>query len=83
MSFINNLFYFQLDEIDFELTPSACFTQANGEKISYIEYYKTHYNLKIEDPKQPLLIHNVNLSNTPQWPKDETLIVFQLNYSVI
>ena len=46
------------------MTPSDCFTQANGEKISYIDYYKTHYNLKIEDSNQPLLIHNVSVSGS-------------------
>lgn len=51
----NNRSY-RIDDIDFTMCPTDTFT--HGEKeISFVEYYKTQYNLTIEDLRQPLIIN--------------------------
>lgn len=52
----NNKTY-RIDEIDFEKNPMDCFSRSNGEKISYVDYYKQQYNLTIRDARQPLLMN--------------------------
>ncbi|KAF0991535.1 hypothetical protein HZS_5224, partial [Henneguya salminicola] len=54
MTRYNNRTY-RIDSINFNLTPSSEFTLKDGTKITFAEYYKKHYNLDIEDLKQPLL----------------------------
>lgn len=51
----NNRTY-RIDDINFAASPMDTF-EMNGKTISYLEYYKTHYNLTIRDTRQPLLIH--------------------------
>ncbi len=34
--------------------PQRCFV---GTEVSYVEYYKTHWNIDIKDLDQPLLEH--------------------------
>lgn len=50
----NNKSY-RIDDIDFESNPTSTFPSARGE-VSYVDYYKSHYNIEIKDLKQPLLI---------------------------
>jgi aubergine-like protein len=49
----------QLDEIDFNSSPLDTFQLADGQKISYVDYYKQHHKLDITDTKQPLLVNMV------------------------
>lgn len=51
----NNRTY-RIDEIAFDKTPMDTF-KANDKEISYVEYYKKHYNIEIKDVNQPLLIN--------------------------
>lgn len=51
----NNRTY-RIDDIDWDSTPLSTFIM-NGRDISYVEYYKSHYNIEIMDEHQPLLIH--------------------------
>lgn len=46
---------YRIDEIDFDQTPSSTFDTKEG-KISFIDYYKNKYNIRIRDPNQPLLM---------------------------
>jgi aubergine-like protein len=52
----NNKTY-RIDDVDWTKNPASTFPY-NGREISFIEYYREKYNLKINDPKQPLLISN-------------------------
>lgn len=42
----NNKTY-RVDDVDFNSTPKSTFKKADGTEISYIEYYKNRYNIKI------------------------------------
>lgn len=38
-------------------SPSDTFTSHEGREISYVEYYRSHYNIIIKDTNQPLLLN--------------------------
>lgn len=50
----NNKTY-RVDDVNYEKTPESTFDTKNGP-ISFVDYYKTHYNIIIRDMKQPLLV---------------------------
>ncbi|XP_075154889.1 piwi like RNA-mediated gene silencing protein aubergine [Haematobia irritans] len=50
----NNKTY-RVDDVDFQSSPMSKFSTKDGE-ISYLQYYKTRYNIQIRDQKQPLLV---------------------------
>lgn len=50
----NNKTY-RIDDIDFDSTPMSTFKTKDGE-ITYVDYYKQHYSIEIQDLKQPLLV---------------------------
>lgn len=50
----NNKTY-RIDDILFDQSPQSTF-QMNGKDVSYMEYYKNHYNIDLKDQKQPLLL---------------------------
>lgn len=50
----NNRTY-RIDEILFDQSPKSTF-QMNGKDVSYLEYYKSHYNIDLFDKDQPLLL---------------------------
>ncbi|KAI4463539.1 eukaryotic translation initiation factor 2c [Holotrichia oblita] len=52
----NNKTYI-IDDILWENSPLDTFKTHTGNDISYIEYYKNNYGLRIDDHKQPLLLH--------------------------
>ena len=45
-----------IDDVDIEKSPKSKFDTKDGP-ISYLEYYKNKYGIKITDTDQPLLIH--------------------------
>ena len=51
----NNMSY-KVDEIAWDKTPQDTFTNAKGENVSFVDYYKNQYGLEVLDPKQPLLV---------------------------
>uniref|UniRef100_A0A1B6DVK7 Piwi domain-containing protein n=1 Tax=Clastoptera arizonana TaxID=38151 RepID=A0A1B6DVK7_9HEMI len=51
----NNKTY-RIDDIDFNNSPRSTFTR-NGEQVSYITYMKEKYNLRVQYPNQPMLVH--------------------------
>lgn len=46
---------YRVDDIDFTQNPMSTFETKKGP-ISYVEYYKTKYNITIRDVRQPMLI---------------------------
>lgn len=55
---------YQIDDIDFSMTPNSTFTEARGnEVISYLEYYNRTYNIQIQDRQQFMLISNASERN--------------------
>lgn len=50
----NNKTY-RIDDIAWDQNPTNTFQTKTGE-ISYVQYYKSQYNIDIKDLKQPLLI---------------------------
>lgn len=50
----NNKTY-TIHDISFDTTPSSTFETKNG-MISFVDYYKQKYNIKIRDPHQPMLL---------------------------
>lgn len=53
----NNRCY-RIDDIDFSQTPKSSFDQG-GRAVTYIRYYKEHYNLNIQDTEQPLITTHI------------------------
>jgi len=51
----NNKTY-RVDDIDWDQNPQSKFQKSNATEISYVDYYKTAYNIDITDMKQPLLL---------------------------
>ena len=51
----NNKTY-RVDDIDWTVNPASQFEKKDKSRISYVEYYKNRYNLRINDMNQPLLI---------------------------
>ena len=48
---------YRIDDIDFEKTPeSTFFYRKENRDISYLEYYKIRYSVRVKDPKQRLLV---------------------------
>lgn len=43
----NNKSY-RIDDVDFDMTPQTTFAKKDGSQISFIEYYKQRYNIKIQ-----------------------------------
>ena len=51
----NNKTY-RVDDINWDMNPSSTFKKFDGTEISFVEYYATNYEKKINDLQQPLLI---------------------------
>lgn len=58
----NNDKVYIIDEVDLEKTPTSTFDTKEGP-ISYLEYYKTKYGIKISVIDQPLLVHRDKKKN--------------------
>ena len=68
----NNRTY-RVDEIDWDLTPMSCFDR-KGKQCTFVQYYKSTYQLGIRDLKQPLL------KNIDRRSQQEVLLVPELCY---
>jgi aubergine-like protein len=51
----NNMPY-RIDDISFDQNPMSTFNW-NGREVTYVEYFKSSWEIDIKDLKQPLLIH--------------------------
>lgn len=51
----NNKTY-RIDDINWEANPSQTFKTRDGSDITFADYYKKHYDIKIEDKEQPMLV---------------------------
>ncbi|KAK6165172.1 hypothetical protein SNE40_023615 [Patella caerulea] len=53
----NNKTY-KIDDIMWDMSPQKTFpTSRTGQEITFIDYYRTNYNLNIVDIDQPMLLH--------------------------
>jgi len=55
----NNKTY-RIDDIAWDKTPRYVFSKGD-EVMSLIDYYKSHWNIKIQDLEQPLLVHRATI----------------------
>ncbi|XP_065176641.1 piwi-like protein 1 [Sycon ciliatum] len=49
----------RVDDIAWDMNPLSTFKDSSGEEICFLDYYRKHYEIKIEDKEQPLLISRV------------------------
>lgn len=57
---------YKVDDIDFNSNPMSTFNH-NGKDVTYVEYFKSSWNIDIQDLRQPLLV------NRPKPPKGQTV----------
>ena len=57
---------YKIDDIDFNSTPMSTFN-FNGKDVTYVDYFKSSWNIQIQDLKQPLLVHK------PKPPRGQTV----------
>ncbi len=46
---------YRIDDVDWETTPKSTFDM-RGQQVTFIEYFKSKYNLTIRDGNQPMLV---------------------------
>ena len=54
----NNRTY-RIDDIDWEANLNTTF-EKNGEKVRFADYYQSKYQIRIRDPRQPLLVSKMS-----------------------
>ncbi|TGZ48140.1 piwi-like protein Ago3 [Temnothorax longispinosus] len=76
----NNKTY-RIDDIEWDKTPRYVFSKGD-EKMSLIDYYKSHWNIEIQDQQQPLLVHRSKI-RTATGEKEERVILLvpELSYA--
>lgn len=47
---------YRIEDVDYSTTPNDTFTLKNGERITYTNYYKKRYDIRISNPRQPMLV---------------------------
>lgn len=47
---------YRIEDVDFLTTPSSTFDLKKNEKITYVDYYKKKYDIRISNLKQPMLV---------------------------
>uniref|UniRef100_A0A0C9PZ99 PIWIL1_0 protein n=1 Tax=Fopius arisanus TaxID=64838 RepID=A0A0C9PZ99_9HYME len=75
----NNQTY-RIDDIHWDKCPEFTFN-CKGEEISLARYYKTHWNMEIQDMKQPLIYHKAK-KKLPQGgtQEEDVLLIPELCY---
>lgn len=76
MTTYNNLTY-KIDSIDWDKNPMTTFKKGDKD-MSYMEYYKTRYNITIRDPKQPLLVSKAKAKQIRGGSPEEFFLVPEL-----
>lgn len=72
----NNTTY-RVDRIETTMTPKSTF-QKKGEAISYMDYYKTRYNIIIRDQDQPLLVSKAKARQVRGGSPEEFFLIPEL-----
>lgn len=72
----NNTTY-RVDRVETSMNPMSTF-QKKGEAISYMDYYKTRYNISIRDPKQPLLVSKAKAAQVRGGSPEEFFLIPEL-----
>lgn len=72
----NNTTY-RVDRVETGMTPMSTFKKKN-EDITYMEYYKTRYNITIRDPNQPLLVSKAKAKQVRGGSPEEFFLVPEL-----
>lgn len=75
----NNRTY-RIDDVRFDMNPKHKF-KAGDKEISFIEYYKTRYQVEINDPNQPLLVSNPKASDIRGGRNEPVLLVPELCFT--
>ncbi|XP_074036820.1 piwi like RNA-mediated gene silencing protein aubergine isoform X2 [Leptinotarsa decemlineata] len=55
LTYYNNKTY-KIDDVDFHTSPASTFPRRDGSSISFVEYYRTRYNINIQVLTQPMLV---------------------------
>ena len=53
---------YRIDDIDWETTPADAFPTRKGDTLKFTQYYWDHYNIRIREEKQPMLVTMPKLS---------------------
>ncbi|XP_063230017.1 piwi-like protein Siwi [Bacillus rossius redtenbacheri] len=56
----NNRTY-RIDDVDWQATPATPFEYGQGQQITFMDYYKQKYNIRITEPTQPLLVSRAKM----------------------
>lgn len=72
----NNTTY-RVDRVETGMTPMSTF-QKKGEAISYMDYYKSRYNIAIRDPNQPMLVSKAKARQVRGGSPEEFFLVPEL-----
>lgn len=63
---------FRIEDVSFDVTPKSTFKDHKRDKdISYLEYYKSRYEVEIKDPSQPMLLAKENRAKRYDGTGDE------------
>ncbi|XP_014217276.1 protein argonaute-3 [Copidosoma floridanum] len=75
----NNQSY-RVDDIEWDKNPTHEFDK-NGEMMSFVQYYKLHYEITVKDLNQPLLVHrSKHKTTTGETIERMTLLIPELCY---
>lgn len=47
---------YNIDDIDFTMTPRSSFKSLSGDEQTFLDYYKNKYNISIKDERQMMLV---------------------------
>lgn len=72
----NNTTY-RVDRVEMGMNPMSTFKK-KGEDISYMDYYKTRYNIVIRDPNQPLLVSKAKARQVRGGSPEEFFLIPEL-----
>lgn len=72
----NNTTY-RIDRVETGMNPMSTFTKS-GKEITYMEYYKTRYNIEIADAKQPLLVSRAKAKQVRGGSPEEFFLIPEL-----
>jgi len=68
---------YKIDEIDWDAKPTSSFNTSRGS-ITFIDYYKTHYQIDIRDREQPMLVSLPSARDKRRGQNDPILLVPEL-----